>query len=86
MEVEKIKTLTIQQIPALVQIDFKVRDLDVELEVFFHGIDVIEDVIDNPRDDTLHGGIIYHSLHGVGLPRRCLTVCKDGSIITTQHI
>ena len=61
--------LTIQQIPAFIQIDFKIGDLDMKLKIFFHGIDVIEDVIDNPGDDPLHGGVIDNSFHGVGLPR-----------------
>ena len=58
----------------------------MELKVFFHGIDVIEDIINNPRNNALHGGIIDNSLHGMGLPRRCLSICKDSSIIAAQDI
>ena len=41
----------------------------MELEVLFHGVNMIEDVVDNPGDDALHGGVVDDSLHGVGFPR-----------------
>ena len=44
--------LTIEQISDFVQIDFEVGDLDVELEVLVHRVDVVEDVVDDARDDT----------------------------------
>jgi hypothetical protein len=55
----------------------------VELKILFHGVDVVEDVIDNPGDDALHGGVVDDALHGVGLSRGCLSIGKDGSIIPT---
>jgi hypothetical protein len=47
-----IKQLTIKQILDCVQIDFEVRDLDVELYVLLHGVDVVENVVDNARNNT----------------------------------
>ena len=42
--------LTVEQISAFVQVYLKVGHFDVELKVFFHWIDVIEDVVDNPEN------------------------------------
>ena len=53
----------------------------MELQVLLHGINVVEDVVDNPGDDALHGGVIDDALHGVGLSRRRLSISKYGSIV-----
>ena len=53
----------------------------MELEVLFHGVNMIEDVVDNPGDDALHGGVVDDALHGVGLSRRRLSISKYGSIV-----
>ena len=53
----------------------------MKLQVLLHGVDVIEDVIDNPGDDALHGGVVDDALHGVGLTRRRLSISKYGSIV-----
>ena len=58
----------------------------MELEVLFHGVNMIEDVVDNPGDDALHGGVIDDALHGVSLTRRRLSIGKYGSIVTAQNI
>ena len=47
---------------------------------------MIEDVVDDPRDDALHGGVVDDSLHGVGLSRRRLSVGKYCAVVATQHI
>ena len=78
--------LTVEQISAFVQVDFKVGHFDVELKVFFHWIDVIEDVVDNPGDDALHGWVIDDALHCMGLARWSLPVSKYGSVVATQDI
>ena len=78
--------LTIKQICDFVQIDFKVGDLDVELEVLLHRIDVVEDVVDNPGYDAQLVGVVDDALHGVGLAARGLTIGEYGSIVSTQHI
>ena len=54
----------------------------MKLQVLLHGVDVIEDVIDNPGDDALHGGVVDDALHGVGLTRRRLSISKYGSIVS----
>ena len=41
----------------------------MKLQVLLHRVDVIEDVIDNPGDDALHGGVVDDALHSVSLPR-----------------
>ena len=63
-----IKILTIEQISNFVEIDLKVGNFYVEFQVLLHGVNMIEDVVDNPGDDALHGGVVDDSLHGVGLP------------------
>ena len=61
-----IKILTIEQISNFVEIDLKVGNFNVELQVLLHGINMIEDVVDNPGDDALHGGVVDDTLHGMG--------------------
>ena len=61
-----IKILTIEQISNFVEIDLKVGNFNVELQVLLHGINMIEDVVDNPGDDALHGGVVDDALHGMG--------------------
>ena len=39
-----------------------------------------------PWYDSLHVWVINDSLHGVGFPTRGLAVCKDGSVISGEHI
>ena len=58
----------------------------MELKVLLHGVNVVEDVIDNPGDDALHGWVIDHPLHGMGLSGRRLSVSKYGSIVSTKNI
>ena len=58
----------------------------MELEVLFHGVNMIEDVVDNPGDDALHGGVVDDALHGVGLSRWRLTIGKYCPVIATQDI
>ena len=58
----------------------------MELEVLLHGINVVEDVIDNPWDDALHGWVVDYPLHGMGLSGRRLSVSKYGSIVSTKNI
>ena len=53
----------------------------MKLQVLLLRVDVIEDVIDNPGDDALHGGVVDDTLHGVGLTRRRLSISKYGSIV-----
>ena len=60
--------------------------LDVELEIFVHLVDVGEDVGHDSGDNALHMLVAQHSLHGMRLSGRRLTVGKDGSIVTAQHI
>ena len=43
--------LTIKEVPAFVKVDLKVGNLYMELKVFLHGIDVVENIIDNPEQE-----------------------------------
>jgi len=67
--------ITIQKIPNPVHINFKVRDLNVEFNIFIHGIDVIENIVnyawndaliiwiaDNTLDYKFTGKIIYRKI------------------------
>ena len=58
----------------------------MELEVLFHGVNMIEDVVDNPGDDALHGGVVDDALHGVGLPTGRLSVGKNSPVVARQNI
>lgn len=58
----------------------------MELQVLFHAVDVVEDVVDDARNNSLFARVADDSLHGVRLAGRRLTVRKDGSVVTTQHI
>lgn len=58
----------------------------MELQVLFHAVDVVEDVVDDAGNDSLFARVANDSLHGVRLARRRLPIRKDGSIVTTQHI
>jgi hypothetical protein len=80
------KTLTVQQISNLVEINFKVGHFDVELQILLHGINMVENVVDNPGYNALHGGIIDDPLHGVGLAAGRLAIGENCSVIATQHI
>ena len=58
----------------------------MEFQVFLHGVNMVEDVVDNPGDDALHGWVIDDALHCMGLARRSLPVSKYGSVVATQDI
>lgn len=57
--------LTIEKIPDFIHVNLKVRYFNMEFQVFLHAIDVIEDVIDDSRDNTLLVRIADDSLHRV---------------------
>ena len=59
-------TLTVKQIPALVQINLEIGTLDVKLKVLFHRIDVVEDVIDDPGKLKVYACIQMVSLRTWG--------------------
>ena len=58
----------------------------MELEIFLHRVDVIEDVVDNSGDYTLLGRVVDDAFHGVRLTAGSLTVRKYGAIISAQNI
>ena len=58
----------------------------MEFEIFLHGINVVEDVVDNSWNNPLHGGVIDDTLHRVGFTRRRLSISKYGSVVATQNI
>lgn len=76
----------VEQIPDLVHVDFIVRDFDVELEVHLHAVDVVEDVVDDARNDTLLRRITHDTLHRVSLTGGCLTISEDCSIVASQYV
>jgi len=76
----------VQQIPDLVHVDLEVGDLDLELELRVHGVDVVEDVLDDARNDALHLLAVEFALHGVRLARRGLPVGEYGAIVAAQHV
>ena len=58
----------------------------MEFEIFLHGINVVEDAVDNSWNNPLHGGVIDDTLHRVGFTRRRLSISKYGSVVATQNI
>lgn len=77
---------TVKQISDLVHVDFEVRHLDVKLQVLLHGVDVIEDVVDDTRDDSLLARVTDDTLHCVRLPRRRLPVGEYRPVVPAEHI
>lgn len=76
----------IEQISNLVHVDLIVRDLDVKLQILFHGVDVIENVVNNAWNDTLFHRITDDALHCVRLAGGCLTIGKYRSIVASEDI
>ena len=58
----------------------------MELQVLLHGVNVVEDVVDDPWDDALHSWVVDYPLHSMGLSGRRLTVSKYSSIVSTKNI
>ena len=58
----------------------------MELQILFHAVDVVENVIDDSWDDTLEIGIANNAFHCMGLTGRSLTIGKNGAIITVKDI
>ncbi len=58
----------------------------MELKVLLHGVDVVEDVVDNPGYDALLVGVVDDPLHRVGLPAGRLAVGEYRPVVTAQHI
>lgn len=58
----------------------------MELEVLFHAVNVVENVVDDSRNDALKVRITNDSFHGVGLARGGLAIGKNGSIVSHEHI
>ena len=58
----------------------------MELQILFHRINMVEDVIDNSWNNSLHSWVIDDTLHGVSLTRRRLSISKYGSIVSTKNI
>lgn len=47
----------IQKITDLVQIDLEIGNFDVELQILLHGVNVVEDVVDNAGNDSLEAWV-----------------------------
>ena len=77
-----------QQITNLLHVDLHVADLDGELDAAVAAHNRVEDLLDNPRNDTL--GFLISNLssahHGVRLSRTGLAVGEDGAVVTGKHI
>lgn len=71
--------LTIEKIPDFIHVNLKIRYFNMEFQVFLHAIDMIEDIIDDSRDNTLLVGITNDSLHCV-----CLTCIHRICIISLR--
>ena len=58
----------------------------MELKILLHGVDMVEDVVDDPGDDALLVGVVDDPLHGVGLSARGLAVGEYCSIVAVQYV
>ena len=74
--------LTIQKIPAFVEVNLKVGALDVELKVFLHAVDVVEDILNDPWNDSLKSRVIDDTLHCVSFSTGGLAVGEYSSVVT----
>lgn len=92
----------IEKIANLVEIDFEVGHFDLKLKISVQRVDMVEDILNDPRNNTLLTFAIHHTLdqsfrvsrtrrasshlHGVSLAARCLSVGKDRAVVTTENI
>lgn len=60
--------------------------LNLELYVFIHRINMIENIINDSWNNSLHFWIAKNSLHCVCFTRRSLSVSKYGSIVSFEHV
>ena len=70
----------------MIQIYFKIRYFDVELQILFHRVNVVKNIVDYPGDDSLMAGVVNDSLHSVSFARRCLPISKYSTIVAIQDI
>lgn len=81
-----VARLTIKEVSNFVQIDFKIGNFNVKLDVLVHRVDVVEDVVHDSRYDAHVLAIVEHTLHRVRLARRRLAVGEDGAVVAAEHI
>lgn len=58
----------------------------MKFQVFVHGVNVIENIIDDSRDDSFFGGVPHYTFHRMRFPGRRLAVGKYCAIVATQDI
>jgi hypothetical protein len=58
----------------------------VEFKIFFHGVYVIEDIVDYAGDDTLFLGVAYDTFHGMRFPGGRLTVSEYCAVVAGQDV
>lgn len=83
MQTSKIcnKVLTIEEISDLVHVDFKIGYLNMELQIFFHTIDVIKNIINDSGNNTLFVWIPDNTFH-----RMCFSCLHMFLTITYQQL
>lgn len=86
VQVEPVLRVFGQQIANFFVVDFQVACSDEELSLLGVTLNSLEDVLETTRHDTLLDRVRLLTRHGMRLTRACLTVRKDGSIVTLQHI
>ena len=58
----------------------------MKLNRLIHWVNVVKNIVNNARNDSLQKWISENTFHGVCLSGRCLSVGKYGTIIATQYI
>ena len=58
----------------------------MKLQIFFHAIDVLENIINDARHDSMQVWVTHDTFHRVSFTRRCLSIRKYGAIVAIEHI
>lgn len=54
--------LTIKKIPDFIEVYFKIRDFYMKLKILVHCVNMVENIIDDPRNDTAEIVVMKNSL------------------------
>lgn len=67
----KLRNIILDPVSSLGSPSIRGTDLDVKLQVFVHGIDVVKDVVCDPRDDPHELWVMQLPLVGEKCKHRC---------------
>ena len=78
--------LTVKKISDFVQVDLKVGNFNVKLQVLLHRVDMVENIVNNSGYNALFVRVVDDALHGVSLATGGLAIRKYRPVVTTKYI